>query len=438
MQKRALTKNWILSYNEAIAKISEAPQHYNIWSAISVISAVLKDHVYFSRGIYKIQPNQYIILVGPPGVGKGTAIHPVFEFPQKLKLLNMLTDRITAPKIIEKLADGWQTLQPNIMPPVIQTSQNGHVPPAVAASALKDSAAIIRSTELQTFLGSSDWMPGFLCDAWDRRDFEYDTKNKGTSVVTGMCLSLIGACVPGYIQSLAKEQAKVINGGFTARSVFVYAEKKAQSIEWPKSFTQINGGADLQQKLEDDLMLISQLRGEFTISDTAKSAFSKFYNSNYVKAQPTDSDVLQHFKSRAHVHVFKVAMALSAAGSDNLLIDYIDMQTAITLVKQIEQNLDKAFRGSGTNIFSEVTSKIQRFIELRGVTTRAEILKHSYFDIGSEDLTRVLSLLQEVEYIEICYSPTGQQLIKFNDATQKRGIVGSTISDLTGGNNGQP
>lgn len=426
-----------MSYNEAIQQISEAPQHFNIWSAISVISAVLKDHVYFSRGIYRIQPNQYIILVGPPGVGKGTAIHPVFEFPSKLKLLNMLTDRITAPKIIEKLAEGWQTIPSTIMPPILQTNQNGSAP-HIPAQTLKDSAAIIRSTELQTFLGSSDWMPGFLCDAWDRRDFEYDTKNKGTNVITGMCLSLIGACVPGYIHSLAKDQAKVINGGFTARAVFVYAEKKAQSIEWPKSFEQIKGGIDLQKKLEDDLMLISQLRGEFRISDSAKSAFSQFYNSNYVKALPTDSDVLQHFKSRAHVHVFKVAMAMSAAGSDSLLIDYVDMQIAITLVKQVEANLDKAFRGSGTNIFSEVTSKIQRFIELRGVTTRTEILKHNYFDIGSEDLNKVLSLLEEVEYITITYSPTGQALIKFNDQTQKKGIVGSTISDLTGGNNGQP
>ena len=101
MLKRVLSKNWILSYNEAVNQISEAPSHYNIWAAISVVSAVLKDHVYFSRGIYTINPNQYIILVGPPGVGKGTAIHPAFAFPLKLKLINMLTDRVTAPKIIE-------------------------------------------------------------------------------------------------------------------------------------------------------------------------------------------------------------------------------------------------------------------------------------------------------------------------------------------------
>ena len=172
---------------------------------------------------------------------------------------------------MRRLAEGWQVLPPTGIPPVIKMSSNGTGPPLTAAQAFKEAAATIRSTELQTFLGSSDWMSQFLCDAWDRRDFEYDTKNKGTNVISGMCLSLIGACVPSFIQSLSKEQASVINGGFTARAVFVYANEKARNIEWPKSFNQIPGGIDIQQKLEDDLMAISQLRGEFTITDSSKS-----------------------------------------------------------------------------------------------------------------------------------------------------------------------
>lgn len=430
MPKRALAKNWVLSYNEAIFQISEAPQRYNIWTAISAISAVLKDHVYISRGIYTIYPNQYIILVGPPGVGKGTAIHPVFEFPLKLKLVNMLTDRVTAPRIIEKLAEGWNTIPG--MPPVLQTSNNGTAPPI--AQALKESAAIIQSTELQTFLGSSDWMPQFLCDAWDRRDFGYDTKNKGTNVISGMCLSLIGACVPGYIQSLVREQAAIINGGFSARAVFVYANEKEKSIEWPKSFLQIKDGAALKQKLEDDLMLISKIRGEYVIADAAKAVFSNFYRSDYVKIKNTDSDVMQHFKSRAPIHVFKVAMVFAAASSDKLIIDYTDMVTAVTLVKQVEDNLDKAFRGSGVNLQADAIKRVEEFVEARGITTRKEILKYNYFNISSDDLNRVLYLLEEVDRITITYS-AGHSIIKFND---KRGTVPSSISDLTGGNSGTP
>ena len=127
-------------------------------------------------------------------------------------------------------------------------------------------------------------------------------------------------------------------------------------------------------------------------------------------------------------------MALSAANSDNLIIDYVDMQVAVTLVKQVAANLDRAFRGSGSNVLAEVTSKIQEFIEAKGITTRKEILKHNHFDISSEDLNRVLYLLEEIDFVTITIQG-GQSIIKFNP-NQKKGIVASKITDLIGGGSG--
>ncbi|HEY1646127.1 MAG TPA: DUF3987 domain-containing protein [Candidatus Saccharimonadales bacterium] len=435
MPKRALSSSWITTYYETIAKISEAPNQFNIWAAISVVSSVLKNHVYFSRGVYTIYPNQYIILVGPPGVGKGTAIHPAYDFPIDLGLVNAVSDRNTAPRILEKLAAGFISMAPgqSVLPPVANTQQQ--IP-----QALKEAAAVIKASELQTLLGSSDWMTTFLCETWDRKDFEYDTKHAGTSIVKNMCVSLIGACVPAYIQSLSKETASAINGGFTARAVFVYANEKSKNIEWPKSFKELQGGIDLHKKLEDDLRAISNLRGEFSISAHAKNVFQDFYRSKSVTHSDSDSDVMQHFKSRIHVHAFKVAMALSAAFSDSLEISLQDMQVAITLVKQVQNNLDRAFRGFGTSQLAEVTSRIQQFIEQRGVTTRKEILTYNHRYISDEDLTRVLFLLQQIDFIKVT-SSGGTTQIQYN---KQAGAVVSTsaITDLygnqTGGKSGNP
>jgi hypothetical protein len=436
MPKRALSGSWITTYYETIAKISEAPNQFNIWAAISVISSVLKNHVYFSRGVYTIYPNQYIILVGPPGVGKGTAIHPAYDFPIDLGLVNAVSDRNTAPRILEKLAAGFVSMAPTpngVMPSIANTQQNIPV-------ALREAAAVIKASELQTLLGSSDWMTTFLCETWDRKDFEYDTKHAGTSIVKNMCVSLIGACVPAYIQSLSKETASAINGGFTARAVFVYANKKSQNIEWPRSFKQLPGGIDLHKKLEDDLRTISNLRGEFAISAAAKNVFQDFYRSTSVTHQDSDSDVMQHFKSRIHVHAFKVAMALSAAFSDSLMIEVQDMQVAITLVRQVQDNLDRAFRGFGTSMLAEVTSRIQAFIEQRGVTTRKEILTFNHRYISDEDLTRVLYLLQQIDYIKVD-SSGGQTRIIYNSKQAGATVTTASIKDLTGkpgGTSGTP
>lgn len=422
MPKRALSQSWITAYYENIEKISEAPVQYNIWAAISVVSAVLKNHVYFERGVYTIFPNQYIILVGPPGVGKGTAIHPAYEIPMKADLINLINDRNTAPKILDKLSKGFSG--PVAIPTIAQTS-NGYTVPTIQ----KDSSATIKASELQTLLGSSDWMTTFLCETWDRRDFEYDTKTAGTSIVKDMCVSLIAACVPAYIQALSKETAAAINGGFTARAVFVYANEKSKNIEWPKSFSQLQGGADTYKMLQDDIMAISQLRGEFSVDPEAKKVFEDFYNSEAVRHMHSDSDVMQHFKSRAHVHAFKVAMTLSAAGGDTLVINKQDMQVATTLVKQVEGNLDRTFRGFGTSQLAEVTSRIQDFIENRGKTTRKEILMHNHKYATPDDIDRILYILKQIDYIR---EVTVGNKTEISLASKVSSVVQSDIDDLKG------
>lgn len=426
-----------------MSRISEAPVQYNIWAAVGVVSAVLKNHVQLSRGPYTVNPNQYIILVGPPGVGKGTAIHPAFDFPKRLGLINSISDRVTAPKIIERLANGFDAP----LRIISGDSNNGHSPSNLAAvkaalgsvvgasmfnttngpivASNKESSAIIMSTELQTLLSSSDWMPQFLCDAWDRKDFEYDTKNKGSSFVKDMCVCLMGACVPAYIQSINKSAEAAINGGFTARAVFVYADKKSQDVVWPKSLLEV-AGPDLIKKLEDDLYAISQLEGEYSFNNDAKLMFENFYNSPSCKSEESDSDIMQHFKARIHVHAFKVAMALSAAMSDSRVIDRVDMGVAIDLVKQIKANLDRAFRGVGNSPLAEATQKVLNFVERRGAADRKEILKHTYSHVTNEDLNRVLWTLCEMGSIRED-SIGGKKLYVFCDPSK---TVNAKVKDI--------
>lgn len=395
---RKLAKNWILAYSEILQKISEAPIQYNIWAAISVISGVLKKNVYLNRGSFNLYPNQYIVLVGPPGVGKGTAIHPAYDFPKRLDLVNMLSDRITAPRIIEKLAQGFPKIPSlNGTGPV----PNGTGPPAgIKLQTFTESACVLQSTELPTLLTSSDWMLQFLCDAWDRNEFSYDTKNKGTNEIKDMCVSLIGACVPEYIRKLNKDATAAINGGFTARTIFVYAEAKARDIVWPESLEDIQGGAQTKTDLEHDLQLISQLKGKISFTQGARDQFKKFYEGPIRRPGADDSDVVQHFKTRMHVHVFKVAMAFCAADRDDLIIQEADMLVAIGLLTQVLNNLDKAFRGVGASPLAEATAKIQSFIESKGVCTRKEILQHNHKHVTAEDLDRILTVLVQIEFIE--------------------------------------
>ena len=405
---RKLPQNWISSYVNAITPITEAPDAYVYWSAISVVSAVLKKKVWIQRGTFKVYPNQYIILVGPPGVGKGTAMHPAHAFIKEYKpeLSNYLSDRITAPEIISRLAAGFQT----------QSIVNGHVVTAT------ESTACIMATELSTFLGSSDWMTSFLCDTWDRSKFEYGTKNKGSYAIKDMCVSLIGACVPDFIRRIngKTSSAEAINSGFTARTIFVFANEKSKKLPWPTQLKDTNGGADTITNLRYDLEQIAQVNGEYTFTQEAIDTFNQWYAK--LGATDTDSDVVRHFKSRQDVHVFKVAMCLAAASNDKLVIDRWCLFTAIQLVQGVLDTLDITFRGVGESTLSEATAKVQTYLERKGIATRAELVRDNARHATMEDLDRIILTLHTIGLVRP-FSVGGRQYYEYTK--QGAGHVGT-------------
>lgn len=378
---RALKKNIIVAWSEALSKISEAPEQYNIWSIISVIGAVLKNNIYFKRSTFILYPNNYIVLVGPPGVGKGSSIDPAYNLTREHNLVNIIPDRITAPKIIERIASG---------------NPGAHVSPSGTLILSKDSTAVLMSMELPTLLSGSDWMLPFLCEAWDRNEYQYDTKNSGTNNIKGMCTSLIGACVPDYIRRLNKDVNGLINGGFTARTIFVYAETTSKKITWPKPLDSTSEGKKLIDNIKNDLEHISKLSGEVDFTPDGAHAIDMFYKKLAVREN--DSDVVIHFKSRLLTHVIKVAMIFCVADRDNLKIDVIDVQNSITCLGHVLHNLDKAFRGVGESDLAEATARVQNFIERRGFVTKQEMLKNLHRNVNPENLNRILDMLCSIGF----------------------------------------
>lgn len=407
MAQRRLPSNWISIYASAMAPTTEAPDSYVVWSAISVVAAVLKKRCWVKRGPYKVYPNQYIVLVGPPGVGKGTAVHPAHALIKDYKnpiLSNYLNDRVTAPEIINQLSQGFQT----------QHVANGTIVVG------KEATAVIFAMELATFLGASDWMTSFLCQTWDQGEFEYGTKNKGSNKITDMCISLIGACTPDFIRKINGKQnaSDAINGGFTARTLFVFANEKSKNLSWPVALEDLKqvkvnnnkSGKDTIADLRADLESMAHLNGEFSFTHEAYHIWDTFYHA--VKAEDHDSDVIRYFKSRQNVHVLKVAMCLSAAQSDALEIDRWCLTTAIHLVDQVLKTLDITFRGVGESSLAEATAKIQSYLERKGLASRRELIRDNHRSATMEDIDRIINTLHAVGLIRV-FNQGGTQMYEY-------------------------
>lgn len=399
-QNQRQLANWVTDYAIAIDKISESPITYHLWTAISAISAVLKDNVWIDRGTHKLYPNQFIVLVGPPGIGKSNAIHLVNDFvknPQnKVPLAHFIKDAITMPKLIEILSKGFPRVSFN----------NGHLLSSTEAS------CIMQISELPVLLDNNSSITNFLCEAWSRSDYDYSTKNGGVQTINNMCLSIIAACVPNFVKDINKSKGMAISNGLTSRIIFVYGDKKSKSIPFPASMSSM--GIDI--RLANDLEVISKMHGEFTLTQSASTIYSDKYHD--IKPDDTDSDVVQNFKSRQPSHIMKVAMTLSAASRDDLVIDDNSMTTAITLVDGVSKTLDITFGGVGESSLAQAQDRIKLYIERKGVVSRNEILRDNYRHVTAEDLDRILATLVSIDFIAE-FSQGSKRLFKHTAKGQK-------------------
>lgn len=377
---RLLKKPWLEAYLDYIYG-TENPIEYNLWSGISAISASLKRRVYIWRNFVQYFPNMYIVLVGPPGIGKGASIHPVTDIVNEASTVNYLSDKITAERIIQKLADGFTKAQPSV-------STNGGL---TTVSIIQDHTATLLSKELPVFLSSSEWLHALLCQLWDEHSFEYETKNKGSYKVTEMCVGMLAACVPEFIRSLSRDAMAPITGGFTARTIFVYATEKARLIPggWGRPVQNIT---QLKKDLINDLQHIASLDGEMVLDQAALQLWDAKYKEHNAKGD-FDSDVSANFKSRLSSHIIKTAITISVSESDSLIVTRDQLARAIQLIEQVRDKVDIVFRSIGESPLAVSQDRVLDYVQRQGVASRESILRYNYRHMTNDQLTQILLVL---------------------------------------------
>src|SRR5258707_10367870 len=159
-------KDWITDYLKYITPASESPVSYNFCCAATSISSAVKRNVYVQRGSWRLYPNLFTILVGRPGIGKGSAINPVCSILRESGIANILSDRITIEYMLERMAQGWTH--------TAKTSTG-------ALKLGQDHTCLIKSTEFSVFASASQNTLPILTDLWDSNEGEYlyGTRHKG-------------------------------------------------------------------------------------------------------------------------------------------------------------------------------------------------------------------------------------------------------------------
>lgn len=307
-------------------KHMEAPREFHMWTALSIIGGALKAKCFIDMGYFKWKPNQFIVFVAPPGiVSKSTTSGVGTDLLRQVPGVSFGPNSVTWQKMLEKFRDVEETVK-------------------IGSKKYKQSCLTFDVSELGTFLDFNNRdMVDAIVDIWDAKDkpFERSTMGGGDSNVESPWMNMVGCTTPSWIQESMPKYA--IGGGFTSRTIFVYADQKQKLIAYPSDHLPKNHEIR-RKRLIEDLTRISLLKGEFKLDAEAKEFGKEWYRNHYENPEEhLQSDLLGGYRARKQTHMHKIAMCLSAAQGNDQIITKKHLETALSLLRHTEMHMPKVF-----------------------------------------------------------------------------------------------
>jgi hypothetical protein len=155
----------------------------------------------------------------------------------------------------------------------------------------------------------------------------------------------------------------------------------------------------LRANLIKDLETISTVRGEFKFSKDGLAFYQKFYMEHPEPEDEFEDERLRGYASRRDTHMLKLAMILSLADKDELVLTEEDLRRSLEAIKWMEDGLPHVFAGHGASSNSQDTVRVWRQIETAtksmGYISHSELVRRNFANLSAVDLSRVLDTLKQ-------------------------------------------
>jgi hypothetical protein len=358
-------KGFIAEYMK-YTSISEAPGSFHFWTAISVLSAVLGRNTWMVKGIYRVYPNMFIVLVAPSGKCRKTgAIRTGVDLAQKMQNLNIIADKTTPEAFLEALMKG----------PITFEEEDDPLGGGGTVSGLNlniDSTGYIRSTEMSTFLNKATYSSGMitiLTDLYDCPDeFKYLTRNKKPIILNNVAVTMIAGTTPEWLATNLPEAA--FEGGFMSRVIWVVKH-------WRDRIIPLEDEPDPAEmdKLVKMLNLIhKQHTGPMTFTQDAKTWYIDWYSKNAMKTG--DNEKLSGFNERLPDTMIKLAMLLQAAEQPgNMALELSYLQTAERIMRWQTEKMFRAFEDTELSRMGQLRRQINQILDHYGEVSQRDVMR---------------------------------------------------------------
>jgi hypothetical protein len=351
-------------------------------AALSATANALGGGCYMKRGqLFRLYPNLFIIVIAHPGNGK-----------------SMISN------VVEGITDHYNDIHSG-MPELQACVATKKVNPAAFVQYLTKygireyageqyTPVLISSTELSVLVANvkhgnllEDFLDMYDCPA----KFSKFTKTDGFEIIPRIVPTILGATTPDFWKNFMP--TNLANDGFTSRTLLYYFDEfieREGDIQW--------GTDDELRDCVQEMVRLRNLHGQFAWSAKGQEWFKEVFtpkNNELMRHHFRGSDLWQGYVNRRSDQMLKIAMCLSAAKGNDLLITPENGEAAVWHLKQIEQNMNGLIKPR--NMKPDGASR-DDILHIFGDTPKTEseilhALSQSHRFITLDDLVKMLRTL---------------------------------------------
>jgi len=309
------------------------------WAAIACLSGVLERKTWTYTVGSNLYPNQYIWLIGPPGVGK-TVLSSVVQ-----DLWLAVGDITVAPSS----ASGAAFLD------VLRQADKRIVRPAEFIVPVQYNAIAASINELGVLISAYDnELIALLTDLYDGKRFaEMKRTNKLDYKIDSPCVNMLACCTPSFLGE--KLPPGAWDQGLMSRVIMIWTPDATR----PSLFGTEKADKSIFDKMVDDLKVVNGLYGKMTFTPEAASAIEAWYQAGGPPIP--DHPKLEFYNIRRTAKLLKLCQIACVDEQEKLVITIEHYQRALDWLLEAEAAMPGIFNALANGGTEQVIKELWFF-----------------------------------------------------------------------------
>lgn len=378
-----LLHDWIDEFVELTSHLP-SPELFRKWVAISAVAGVLERKVWVKTMNMELYPNLYVVLVGPPGVGKTVATSLVEELWRSINGLHVAPKSVSKASLIDSLAEAKRNKT------IIDGNQSKH---------LEYNSLLVNAGELGVLIPQydSEFM-NILTDIWDGRTYEERRRSKDLHItIKRPQLNILAATTPSYLNQTLPEGAW--DQGFLSRTFLIFSG----DTTLVDIFSDQDTDFDKFSKIKSDLRAISDIVGLFKFEPEARDAIRNWHLGG--RLPEPDHPKLVHYNIRRTQQLLKLCMVASASRGSDTFIRLVDYQRALGWMLEAEVAMNEIFKALGARGDGQVIEEAYHYLYKIFMATSEPVAENRLIGFVSEkvpayNVLRIIDVMEKSGRIE--------------------------------------